>query len=280
MWDNTLMILTADNGGFVKDPLGTCNVTDASSPGAGPSSDIGHGTACANGEAGANNWPLRGGKYSNWEGGIRANAFMSGGFLPKGVRGTRQDGVMHIADWYRTLGEGIAGVDPTDHWAAESGLPPVDSLNMWPMLSGETALSPRDESGFMVTRDLFMKGPWKYVTGGSNMISNARGGPQYPNETTVTDPIGAYDGLHEFKCPAQGCLYNVVEDLFEEHEVSEQFPDIVQNLKAELSKQVATVWETSHKKDNACDVAAHSLYGGYYGPWKEVGDWQSSVSLV
>lgn len=280
MWDNTLMVFSSDNGGFVRDPAGTCNVTDARSPGASPSSDIGHGTACHNGEAGANNWPLRGGKYSNWEGGIRANAFMSGGFLPEVVRGTRQDGVMHIADWYRTLSEGIAGVDPTDVWAAESDLPPIDSLNMWPMLSGETNLSPRDKTGFIVTPNLFVKGQWKYVAGGTTMIGDACGGPQYPNETTVIDPIGAWEGNHHFKCPAQGCLYNVVEDLFEEHEVSAQYPEVVQILKAELAKQAATVWETTHNNVDACDTAARSLYGGYYGPWEEVGDWQSLVSYV
>lgn len=43
--------------------------------------------------------PLRGGKYSTLEGGIRVNAFAAGGLLPEKVRGTRQDGVIHIADW-------------------------------------------------------------------------------------------------------------------------------------------------------------------------------------
>merc|ERR1740138_1627290 len=130
MWDNTLMVLSSDNGGYVKDPQGTCNTTDASWPGADESTDFGHGTACSNGEAGASNYPLRGGKDSNFEGGIRVNAFMSGGFVPKAVRGSKQEEMMHIADWYRTLGEGIAGVDPTDELAEASGLPPIDSLNL------------------------------------------------------------------------------------------------------------------------------------------------------
>ena len=50
MWDNTLMILTSDNGGYVKSPGGVCNTTDATWPGSGADTDIGHGTACANGE--------------------------------------------------------------------------------------------------------------------------------------------------------------------------------------------------------------------------------------
>jgi arylsulfatase I/J len=31
--------------------------------------------------------------------GIRVNAFVSGGFLPAKVRGTKLEGMMHIADW-------------------------------------------------------------------------------------------------------------------------------------------------------------------------------------
>ena len=43
-WDNTLVVFHADNGGEIMG-AGIC---------------------------GGNNWPLRGGKFSNWEGGIRA----------------------------------------------------------------------------------------------------------------------------------------------------------------------------------------------------------------
>ena len=48
MWDNLLMVLTSDNGGYVKSPEGGCNYSSAASP--SPSSDVGHGTACFNGK--------------------------------------------------------------------------------------------------------------------------------------------------------------------------------------------------------------------------------------
>ena len=70
---------------------------------------------------------LRGGKFSNWEGGIRVNAFISGGFIPPAARGTVQSGLTAGWDWYATLA-GLAGADPTDHRAAAAGLPPIDSI--------------------------------------------------------------------------------------------------------------------------------------------------------
>lgn len=76
IWENTLIVLSSDNGGFVKPINGPCN------------SDSNNRTICFNGEAGANNYPLKGGKYSSFEGGIRANAFVSGGYLPEKVKGT------------------------------------------------------------------------------------------------------------------------------------------------------------------------------------------------
>ena len=55
-WNNTLMVLTSDNGGYVLDPQGLCNTTTTETF---STTDVGHGTACFNGEAGANNYPLR-----------------------------------------------------------------------------------------------------------------------------------------------------------------------------------------------------------------------------
>jgi hypothetical protein len=44
-------------------------------------------------------------------GGIRANAFVTGGFLPEDRRGVREEGFMTTADWYATYA-GLAGTGP------------------------------------------------------------------------------------------------------------------------------------------------------------------------
>jgi arylsulfatase I/J len=70
MYENTVIAMCADNGG----PLGS-----------------------------ANNWPLKGGKHSNWQGGVRVNAFLSGGALPSAVRGTVSNELFAVWDWYATF---------------------------------------------------------------------------------------------------------------------------------------------------------------------------------
>jgi arylsulfatase I/J len=116
MWDNTLLVLSADNGGL----------------------------AIADGFGGANNFPLRGSKISNMEGGVRVNAFASGGFVPAARRGAVESGFIGIEDWLATFCA-LAGVDPTDARAAAAGLPPIDSLDMSALLLGTNATSPRTE---------------------------------------------------------------------------------------------------------------------------------------
>ena len=71
-WKNTLLVFTSDNGG----PSGG-SVSGAS----------------------ANNWPLRGGKHTAWEGGHRVLAFVTGGLVPAAMRGKKLEGYVHAADW-------------------------------------------------------------------------------------------------------------------------------------------------------------------------------------
>ena len=84
---------------------------------------------------------------SDWDGGVRTAAFVSGGFIPPTQRGTVFEGVVSIADWYSTVCE-LAGTDPTDHaairanaWLQEQGLPflpPINSVSQWSfILSGK-----------------------------------------------------------------------------------------------------------------------------------------------
>ena len=54
-------------------------------------------------QVGGSNYPLRGGKGSNWEGGVRVPAIVGGGFLPASQRNKITNGVAHIVDWYTTL---------------------------------------------------------------------------------------------------------------------------------------------------------------------------------
>merc|ERR1719506_2867039 len=111
MWEDTLMLFLSDNGGPIY--------------------------------VGGNNYPLRGGKYSEFEGGVRSAAFASGGMIPKNLRGTVHNGLASVADVYTTLSS-IAGVDPTDDWAAAAGLPAVDGLDLSDMLMAGKD-SPRTE---------------------------------------------------------------------------------------------------------------------------------------
>ena len=49
-------------------------------------------------------------QMSNWEGGVRVNAYASGGAIPPAVRNTTVTGLISLADWYTTFSTLGAGV--------------------------------------------------------------------------------------------------------------------------------------------------------------------------
>ena len=114
LWDNTLVIFSTDNGGPLQLP-------------------------CCSG----NNYPLRGGKATPWEGGIRGTAFITGGYLPNNRRGSIENGIIHISDWYVTFCE-IFGVNKTDIIGNKHGLPSVDGYNVFDLIMGINSTSPHE----------------------------------------------------------------------------------------------------------------------------------------
>jgi len=107
MWENTILIVTTDNGGNL-------------------------------GGSG-NNWPLRGGKYTFWQGGVRGNAFIHSPLLPAAAQGSTWHGLSHAADWYTTIAD-LAGVTSLDG----TGLVPPDGVALWDAIAAN-ASSPRTE---------------------------------------------------------------------------------------------------------------------------------------
>eukprot|EP00448_Togula_jolla_P039179 CAMPEP_0170621492 /NCGR_PEP_ID=MMETSP0224-20130122/28627_1 /TAXON_ID=285029 /ORGANISM="Togula jolla, Strain CCCM 725" /LENGTH=601 /DNA_ID=CAMNT_0010947749 /DNA_START=45 /DNA_END=1850 /DNA_ORIENTATION=- len=256
MWRKTLFVFTSDNGGP-------------------PNS-------------GGTNFPLRGGKEMMWEGGIRAAAFVSGGFVPEEQRGKTLGGIMHITDWYSTLSH-LAGANPHDTRAEMAGLPPIDSLNHWDWLSGKVmdAECPRQE--LPVTDSVLINGPWKFMRG-----VFAHGGWQGINSTNNTTPdrgtlsgvlLGRTDGTAHgsqlIDCGSEGCLFNVHDDWTEHTEVREQHPEVAKNMARRLDQLAIGFYDNSEAPElDSCPEGlstsqcacwmATNFYGGHLGPFKGV----------
>ena len=228
MWNNLLFVTSSDNGGPI------------------------YATG------GANNFPLRGGKMTDWQGGIRVNAFVSGGFLPEKMRGQKTEGYIHLADWYGTFC-GLAGVNKMDERAAAAKLPAVDSLDMWPLISGENSTSPRTE--IFASVDALISGDYKILMG--QMEQAGWTGPRYPNQTNPHGGINA-----TLNCGETGCLFNIKEDPEERKNLASTMPDMLSQMKQKLTALSATHFNPDRGSASplACQTAVEK-YGNFWGPF-------------
>jgi len=275
MWKDTLLIFSADNGGPIYE------------------------------DGSANNHPLRGGKYSDWEGGIRVNAFLSGGFIPSERRGTRHQGIVSIADWYGTLCE-LAGVDPRDRaaeeandWLRERGLPllqPVDSVAQWGFIMNRSSA----RSSLHLSENALLRWPYKLVTG-QQMFSGWQG-DLFPNCSTVrslrngygpvTSKFELFDSSISVGGSAEaetrlswmhdcsiGCLFNVDADPGEHVDLrwSSEHADVVWSMTAELEALNRNVFRPGRGEPSEAACEQFVDNGGYYGPWVDVGGWYSPL---
>lgn len=176
LWENTLVIFSADNGG---------EITSA-----------------------GNNWPYRGGKYTDFEGGVRTAAFVGGGYVPKSQRGTSTNISIHICDWWKTL-TNLA--HPSSSNEQKDGkenddVPQLDSIDVWPALSTGASVSPRTE--IPLSLQALIMGEMKYVTGEKAGGKNKWQNPEYPMGNSTPGPA------------CQPCLFNLTADPYEHIDLS------------------------------------------------------------
>ncbi|CAB9504225.1 Arylsulfatase B [Seminavis robusta] len=264
MWENTLMVVTSDNGGPI-DPQ----------------------------ESAATNYPLRGGKYSDWEGGVRATAFVSGGYLPMHQRGKILEKPIHICDWYATL-PALAGVNVRkndEDVAADKKIPPVDAVNVWPLIVGEDggdsmngevclqSVPPRKE--IPLSKHALIDGHYKLIWNEEEMVAMA--GWTYPDYPT-SHTKGKDEIYGQMLNCSTGCLFNVHTDPGEHKDVSKSHPVRVQAMKKRLEELRKGFYDNDDRgidscpeeyadEDNKLPCAcwmATNYYGGFLGPYQEV----------
>ncbi|KAG5185241.1 alkaline-phosphatase-like protein [Tribonema minus] len=252
MWDDTLLVVMADNGG--------------------PSLN----------EGGANNYPLRGEKGFNTDGGVRANAFIAGGFVPQAQRGSVAEGLIGVEDFYATFCT-LAGVTPGDKKAAAAGLPPVDSLDMWPYLSGAVEASPRD---LVVVSDghrpqaVIDRLGYKLIVGETSSRVFQQIEPVAASLKQVRLSAGQ-TWQQVLRCGSQyppytgACLFNVFEDPSESNNIAHAHPEVIKRLAKSLDEAQRDTLQrqygaepTAPLKSPACLVSERE-WGGFEGPWIE-----------
>ena len=194
--ENTLVIFTSDNGPQLNAQ--------------------GHGTAA----------PLRDGKWSNFEGGIRVPCLMR---WPKVIKpGSKNGEITGIIDLLPTFCE-IGGVDiPKDRV--------IDGRSILPYIKGEKLDKPIHEL-FVVPGSTIRYKHWKLAV--VNLKAGGSGRENIPGAKA-------------------GSLFNLKEDIAEQHDLSKQHPEIVAELMekmkdymAELnrnSRKIGTVPETEESK--------------------------------
>ena len=221
---------------------------------------------------------------SNWQGGIRVNAYAAGGYLPASLAGSVNSNLMAGCDVYATFCA-IAGVDPTDERAAAAGLPPVDGVNQWPSISGAQSGPIRKEvpvgsaageanfprsANNTVVQGIVTSDGWKLMVGSTGQ--NIWTGVYYPNQTTSWKDI-PYDCGFPGKAPpanktASGCLFNITADPTEHFDVADQFPDVVTELYARINAWQETAFSPDRgSTDPAACEAAVTRWGGFWGPF-------------
>lgn len=273
MWNHTVLIYNSDNGGELayadQSQCGECR------------------TSVCCGGAGSN-FPLRGGKFTNFEGGVRSHAFIAGGssLISEQRRGGSWNGLSHVSDWMATFA-GLAGRGVLEASGVET-----DGYDLWaPIMASQP--SPRQElvlqplnvywdgncsgaksNGYQpACGSALVAWPYKLLVG-------FPGDDRHVRLPVAGDRPASAPATARGLCVDRPCLFNIEEDASESKDLAAARPDLVESLLARLRALSepeampqlgdALMLEFS---DDACAMVKAT---GAWLPWEE----QSDISLV
>ncbi|KAF7220236.1 arylsulfatase I-like [Nothobranchius furzeri] len=224
--------------------------------------------------SGGSNWPLRGGKGTYWEGGVRAVGFVHSPLLKR--KGVVSRALIHVSDWYPTL-LGLAGALQPNHsldghnvWGSISeGLPSprseilfnIDPVSRKPGESYDKALF---HNGFGIwdtaMRAALRVGDWKLLTG------NVGDGDWIPPQALPDGPE-RWQKLEKRRTELGKSvwLFNISADPYERSDLAEARPEVVKHLLTRLAQYNQTAVMARNPPDDP--MADPELHGGVWGPW-------------
>ena len=239
-------------------------------------------------QVGGSNGPQRGGKGSNWEGGVHQPAVWGGGLIPPSRRGVELPraaaGAFAIADAHATFlaRAGLPLADPNPRAPA-----PVDGLDVWDWVLGSGApMSPRITAGLPLdhlnypfqNRGLvgaYIKGDLKLIVGapgGEGQAAWYGGPPAYftPNASMPMPPINVF-ACDQAVAPG-GCLFNLTSDPNEHEDIAAAQPALFAAMMADfvaLNSTYHPPWivPPSEEKE-ACAVALLPENDVTVAPWR------------
>jgi len=259
MWDNTILIVSSDNGGDV--------------------------------DYEASNFPLRGTKGTLFEGGVKAIGIVNGGWLNDDLRGTQMNALMHSTDWFVTL-QTIAGTEPSVDYLLDS----YDQTDNLKNGNSDDIYRPREvllHNAYEIAGALRWR-DWKLVKPSdvTNVTGKDRGLTQkchatnwcLNNELNATDEAAPStircSALGNFKTPNRTImltkyqkwnLFNIADDPCEYNDLKDSEKEIYEKMLEMFQKfwnqQAPARFDMFPENYDAADPAQ---FNGVWSPWHEL----------
>ncbi|XP_041784713.1 arylsulfatase B-like isoform X1 [Anopheles merus] len=233
------------------------------------------------------NYPLRGQKYSPWEGAVRGAALIWSPLLPR--KRVVSEQWIHVSDWLPTLG----------HAAGIQSIPaggPIDGQNQWLTLQsasvdGRTVVMHNVDRRYGYRS--YMKQGWKYINGTTargiydgwlGQLSDQEdqipeedyfaqllndsfiGGSMLLSEEQVREvrqnaTLRCAEDVQAIPCEplVKPCLFNVVEDPCERVNLADEYPELLKDLQSDVERfKRDALPPRNQPSDSRSDPALHN----------------------